>query len=264
MVDDFYQSFIQINAGKKLLALYYDKRGPKRSMTIPEVMTLNLLRIFSRIADLKTFHMLACENYRTYFPSLTNYENFLKASNRSIGWIAAFLQYMLFVNRMNSTDEYFYLDSTPVSVCENRYISSHMVCKAIASRGKSTKDWFYGFKLQGVCNEKGLLQKICFRPGSEHDSKAFNDMTKGMKGTFVTDAGYLFKDEDLKVLYMSGRKPCTATRKNMKCLMSEQQALLLRKRNCIENVWSVMKKNYNLSYHAARRVTGISAIFSTA
>ena len=52
-------------------------------------------------------------------------------------------------------------------------------------------------------------------------------------------------------------KPCTATRKNMNRLMSEEQFQLLNSRNIIENVWSVLKLNYNLIYHRARSITGM-------
>ena len=256
-IDDFYQCFIKTEPGKKNLAEYYGKRGPKRSMTVPEVMTLNIVRILDRTGDLKTFHKTACLHYRSYFPNLTNYENFMKASNKAVGFIAAFIQVQLYLNQENCNENTFFLDSTPVTVCENRYISSHKVAKAIASRGKSTKGWFYGFKLQGVCTKDGTLVKICFRPGSEHDSKAFDDSTKGLKGTFVTDAGYLLKESELKEMFESGRKPCTATRKNMNRLMSEEQFQLLNSRNIIENVWSVLKLNYNLIYHRARSITGM-------
>ena len=68
--------------------------------------------------------------------------------------------------------------------------------KAVASRGKSTKGWFFGFKLHGVCIKDGTLVKICFTTGSEHDSKAFDSTTKGLVGLFVTDAGYLLKEEE--------------------------------------------------------------------
>jgi len=257
IVDDFYQKFIETKAGKKNLVRYYGRRGPKRRMSVPDVMTLNLLRIFVRTDDLKTFHKMAVVNYHSYFPCLTNYENFMKASNKSVGFIIAFLQYILYCNRKNCKENVFYLDSTPVTVCENRYISSHKVAKSVASRGKSTKGWFYGFKLQGVCTKKGTLLKICFRPGSEHDSQAFSDSTEGLEGTIVTDAGYLLKEKELKQMYQSGRKPCTATRKNMNRLITEEQFHFLRNRNCIENIWSVLKKNYNLIYHAARSITGM-------
>ena len=257
IVDDFIHRFLETSAGKKSLALYCGKRGPKRRMSISEIVTLNLVRILDRTADLKTFHRNACSSYISYFPSLTNYENFLKATNRAIGFIACFVQYQLYMNRINSTENVFYVDSTPVSVCENRYISSHKVMKGLASRGKSTKGWFYGFKLQGICTGDGTLVKLCFRSGSEHDSQAFTDITDGMEGTFVTDAGYLLKEEELGKMYHSGRKTCTATRKNMKRMLSLEQFKMLLKRNRIENVWSVMKLNYNLIYHRARSAAGM-------
>lgn len=257
ITDDFYNHFIETNSGKKCLSEYYGTRGPKRQMRVPEIMTLNIIRILNRTADLKTFHKLACEHYKKYFPNLTNYENFMKASNKALGFIAAFIQVQLYINRENTDENTFYLDSTPISVCENRYITSHKVAKSVARRGKSTKGWFYGFKLQGVCTKDGTLLKICFRPGNEHDSKAFDDSTKGMEGTFVTDAGYLLKDEDLAKMYESGRKPCTATRKNMNRPMTKEQFRLLHTRNIIENIWSVLKLNYNLIYHRARSIAGM-------
>ncbi|MBQ7159928.1 MAG: hypothetical protein IJS09_10990 [Treponema sp.] len=73
--------------------------------------------------------------------------------------------------------------------------------KGLASRGKSTKGWFFGFKLQGICTADGTIIKLCFRPGKKHDSQSFVDI--------------------------------------------------------IENVWSVMKLNYNLIYHRARSATGM-------
>ena len=257
IVDDFYHMFIETECGKKNLEFYYSKRGPARRMSIPEVVTLNLARILDRTADLKTFHKNASVNYIKFFTNLTNYENFLKVTNKSTGFILAFVQFQLYLNRKNCKENTFYLDSTPVSVCENRYISSHKVMKKVASRGKFTKGWFYGFKLQGVCTKDGTVVKLCFRPGKEHDSQAFDDSTKGLFGTFVTDAGYLLKEEDLEKMYESGRKPVTATRKNMNRLMTQEQFHLLLNRNRIENVWSVLKLNYNLIYHKARSITGM-------
>lgn len=257
IVDDFIQRFLKTSAGKKNLATYYGKRGPKRRMPVADVVTLNLIRILDRTGDLKTFHKNAAAHYKAYFPTLTNYENFLKATNKAAGFIIAFVQYQLYLNRAHRTDDVFYVDSTPVSVCENRYISSHKVAKGVASRGKSTKGWFFGFKLQGICTADGTLVRLCFRPGSEHDSRAFADITEGLEGVFVTDAGYLLKEDELRKMYETGRKPCTAARKNMNRLMSDEQFRLLLKRNRIENIWSVMKLNYNLIYHRARSVTGM-------
>lgn len=257
IVDDFYNRFIKTEAGKKNLDRYYGKRGPARRMSVPEIMTLNIARIFDRVSDLKTFHKSAAENYIKYFPKLTNYENFLKATNRAVGFIISFVQYQLFLNRTSCADDTFYLDSTPITVCENRYIGSHKVARSVARRGKTTKGWFYGFKLHGVCTKDGTLVRLCFRPGNEHDSKAFDASTSGLSGTFVTDAGYLLREAEILQMLMTGRKPCCAPRKNMRRLLTREQYRLLLNRNRIENVWQVMKLNYNLVYHRARSVTGM-------
>ncbi|MDO5767226.1 MAG: hypothetical protein Q4P83_06420 [Spirochaetales bacterium] len=40
-------------------------------------------------------------------------------------------------------------------------------------------------------------------------------------------------------------------------MLTHEQSQLLLNRNRIENVWSVMKLNYNLVYHRARSVAGM-------
>jgi Transposase DDE domain len=39
------------------------------------------------------------------------------------------------------------------------------VFKAIAARGKTSVDWFFGFKLHLVCNDQGELLNIAVTPG---------------------------------------------------------------------------------------------------
>ncbi|MBR6078962.1 MAG: hypothetical protein IKP60_02220 [Treponema sp.] len=53
----------------------------------------------------------------------------------------------------NEGQKVHFVDSTPVEVCKNSKISRHRVARGYASRGKSTKGWFFGFKLHGVCTE---------------------------------------------------------------------------------------------------------------
>lgn len=67
------------------------------------------------------------------------------------------MQLLLLQNQLKNESGFHFIDSTPVSTCLNRRIFSHKVTKKIASHGKSTKGRFYGFKLHGVCSEKGLL-----------------------------------------------------------------------------------------------------------
>src|SRR5690554_7858788 len=50
-----------------------------------------------------------------------------------------------------------FVDSTPVRVCKNKRIKNNKVFKDIATVGKSTMGWFYGFKLHLIINEKGEI-----------------------------------------------------------------------------------------------------------
>ena len=56
IVDDFIHRFLETSAEKKNLVLYYGKRGSKRRIPAADVVTLNLVRIFDRTGDLKTFY----------------------------------------------------------------------------------------------------------------------------------------------------------------------------------------------------------------
>lgn len=83
-IDDFFQAFFYASIGKKLKHLWDNKRGPKKKLILAEVVTLNLMRSYMRVQDLKPFHKIIMENYKGYFPEVPNYENFFK-SDESVG-----------------------------------------------------------------------------------------------------------------------------------------------------------------------------------
>ena len=48
-----------------------------------------------------------------------------------------------------------YVDSTPLSVCNQQRILIHKTFKGIAERGKSSMGCFFGFRLHLIINDKG-------------------------------------------------------------------------------------------------------------
>jgi hypothetical protein len=48
------------------------KWGPKKRLTLAKLITLNILRFYLRVHDLKTFHRLVQNGYRDAFPSPPN------------------------------------------------------------------------------------------------------------------------------------------------------------------------------------------------
>lgn len=255
IVNDFIKAVEQDKNFSVLLKNWNGKRGPKRKLSITQVISLNLLRFTIHIKDLKAFHRIV--KSMELLPDMPNYENFLKASNKSFPIIALFMQLLLVQNQLQNETGLHFIDSTPISTCLNRRIFSHKVTKEFASRGKSTKGWFYGFKLHGVCSEKGLLESVVFTSGNINDSKMVEQVTKNMKGRFFCDAGYLKKTKELIELAKTGRFIYAATRQNMNRLMTCEQWEHLRNRNIIESDWGVLKQNYFLEYHQARCMDGL-------
>jgi hypothetical protein len=257
IIDDFINALTGTADSRKMLETWRAKRGPQRQLSLSEVLTLNILRFYFHIFDLKAFVRLAECAYKTYFPRLPNYENFQKAANRSFPFTVLLLQYLLELNRRMNRDGLFFIDSTALSVCTNGNIPTHRVTKGAASRGKTSKGWFYGFKLHGVCDAQGNLVSLRFSTGSEHDSKQTEPLAEGLSGLFVGDAGYLLKQEVFVRLFEKHKRILSAARKNMKRLMTEEQGLLLRKRSIIETVWDVLKERFGLVFHLARCITGL-------
>jgi hypothetical protein len=257
IIDDYINTLLSTTDGQKMLGAWKAKRGPQKQLSLSEVLTLNILRFHFHIFDLKAFVRLAECAYKIYFPRLPNYENFLKATNKSFPFTVLLLQYLLLLNRRMNKDGLFFLDSTALSVCNNWNISTHRVTKGFSSRGKTSKGWFYGFKLHGACDAWGNFLNLRFTTGSEHDNQQAESLTEGLTGLFVGDAGYLLKQEVFQRLFEKHIHILAASRKNMKRLMTKEQAILLRKRSIIETVWDVLKERYGLEFHLARNIIGL-------
>lgn len=83
------------------------------------------------------------------------------------------------------------MDATKIQVGHNRRIQKHQVFKGMASRGKTSGDWFFGFKLHLVCNDQGELLNIALTPGNPDDRKPGLNLLKGLSGKVLADRGYI-------------------------------------------------------------------------
>ena len=144
-----------------LISKFNGKRGPKRQLSLEQIVALNIYRFHFKTGDLKIYHKMIRELMSDKVPKLPNYENFMKATNKSTVFILAFMNFLMEMNRKKES-EIHYMDSTPITVCMNHKIYSHKVTKGIARRSKSTKGWWYGFKMSGICNEQGDFENIIF------------------------------------------------------------------------------------------------------
>ena len=84
----------------------------------------------------------------------------------------------------------------------------------IAEIGKTTKGWFYGFKLHLICNHRGELISCHITPGNVDDRSPVSKMTRNLLGKLFGDKGYISKklfDE----LFSRGLQLITGIKENM-------------------------------------------------
>ncbi len=136
-----------------------------------------------------------------------------------------------------------FIDSTPIRVCHIKREYQHKTFKGLATKGKSTMGWFYGFKLHIVINDKGEILDFLFTPANVDDREPLKNKNFHNKilGKLIGDKGYISKtlfDE----LFIDGIHLITKLRKNMKnSLMFTYDKILLRKRALIETVNDELK-----------------------
>jgi Transposase DDE domain len=75
----------------------------------------------------------------------------------------------------------------------HRRISSHRVFDQLAARGKTSVDWFFGFKLHVVVNEYGELINFTLTPGNTDDRKPVPQLLAQCFGKVFADRGYVSK-----------------------------------------------------------------------
>jgi hypothetical protein len=141
-----------------------------------------------------------------------------------------------------------------LKVCHNRRIHSHKVFESCARRGKTSVDWFYGFKLHLVINDCGELLSLRLTPGNVDDRRPVPKLVKGLFGKLFGDKGYISQPL-FETLYDGGVQLVTKLKTNMKNrLVSMFDKLMLRKRAVIESVVDQLKNISQIEHSRHRSV----------
>ena len=79
----FFKSFKGNLMDEFLLSRFNGRRGPKRQLSLEQIVALNIYRFHFKTGDLKNYHKMIKELMQDKVPNLPNYENFMKATNKS-------------------------------------------------------------------------------------------------------------------------------------------------------------------------------------
>jgi hypothetical protein len=248
LVDDFCQLFMP-EWESYLLTHGQRKRKREGYLTTSEIMTIFLLFQSSGYRDFKHYYLgsVLHGNLGQAFPKAISYTRFVALIPSILIPLSAFLP-TLYAN----LEGLGFIDSTPIAVCHPKRISSHRVFHGFAKLGKTTKGWFFGFKLHLICNAKGELCACYFTPGNVNDCQPVEKMTVGMVGKLFGDKGYINQLLGEK-LFDGGLQLITGIRKNMKNkLLTLMDKILLRKRSLIESTNNQLKNVFHLEHSRHR------------
>ncbi|MES2389482.1 MAG: IS982 family transposase [Bacteroidota bacterium] len=194
------------------------------------------------------------QQYRALFPGLLSYNRFVELQPRVIHPFMTFLHYCC----TGKCTGISFIDSNVLKVCHNRRIHSHKVFAGRAKRGRTSVDWFFGFKLHLIINDKGEFVSFCITRGNTDDRnpKVMQCMTRTLFGKLYGDKGYISKSLS-EILLNKGIELITKLKKKMKQqLMPEVDKLLLRKRAIVESVNDQLKNISQVEHTRHRSANG--------
>jgi hypothetical protein len=229
-----------------------DTRQRHRASTLclSEVMTIIVLFHTSSYRNFKAYYTEhVMKHYAGAFPRLVSYNRFVELMPSALVPLCGYLQ-----RRKGECSGISFVDSTSLAVCHNRRIHSHKVFAGCARRGKTSVDWFYGFKLHLVINDRGELLSLRLTPGNVDDRRPVSELVKGLFGKLFGDKGYISQTL-FETLYDDGIQLVTKLKTNMKNrLVSMFDRIMLRKRAIIESVVDQLKNISQIEHSRHRSV----------
>lgn len=255
-MDDFCKEFEnQVEFYPKLADPRIKRRNRKGKLSDSEMMAIFLLFHYGQFTNFKHFYNQYVKPYLLdLFPDLVSYERFNARQDRILIPLMLYLKY----SGLGKTNGINYIDSTLLRVCHIKREKQNKVFKGVATKGKSTMGWFFGFKLHLIINDKGELLAFHLTKGNVDDRnlEVMTAMTKDVFGKLFGDKGYISKALK-QLLFDDGIQLITKVRKNMKTQnLSDTDAILLRKRALVESVNDELKNICKIEHTRHRSIKG--------
>lgn len=236
-VDDFCRTF-EPRWHTRCLTSGSKQRNRARELALSEIMTILILFHQSHYRIFKAFYIEhVCVDLRGEFPHLVSYTRFVEFFPSALAPLCVYLHSCL-----GACTGVSFVDSTKLAVCHNRRIQQHRVFRGLAARGKTSVDWFFGFKLHLVFNDRGELLTFTLTPGNVDDRAPVPQFAKRLAGKLIGDKGYLSQPLAKQLEDVFGIQLITPRRKNMKQReVALLDKLLLRKRAIVETIIDQLK-----------------------
>lgn len=168
------------------------RRSPNQRprFTDAEVITVALLQNSFGCATLKRAYKLVRDNWRSAFPRLVSYKQWVARLHALSGVVGQLLRSVAL--DLAEADNFYLMDSKPIPVCHPiRHGRARLLREDGAYFGKTSKGWFFGFKLHLIIAERGHILGALLTPANWDDrdpALAMCWMVEG--GAVLADLGY--------------------------------------------------------------------------
>ena len=155
-----------------------------------EVLTIALLQSGLEVASLKQTYRLIAANYRTAFPRLCSYPQWIARVHVLTTLLEALLRAT--THLAPGTASFYLIDAKPIPVCHPlRHRRVRLLREEGAYWGKTSKGWFFGFKLHVLRHIDGRIVNLILTPGNWDDRVPVLSLLDGVAGgVTLGDLGY--------------------------------------------------------------------------
>jgi len=172
--------------------LLHWRRSPHAApaFTDAEVLTIALLQGGLGVASLKQTYRLIAQNHRSAFPRLCSYQQWMARLQALTAPIGALLSATM--QLPNGSAAFYLIDAKPLPVCHRlRHGRVRLLREDGAYWGKTSKGWFFGFKLHVLRHIEGRIVNLVLTPGNWDDRAPVLALLDGVDGGITLgDLGY--------------------------------------------------------------------------
>ena len=178
----FVADYLQKN---KELANWRQSPNAEPAFSDAEVITIGLMQSCLGVDKLKKAYIHMLDNYGTAFPKICSYKQWIARLHK----LSNIVGNLMIALRQNDEIKLYLIDSKPIPVSTQiRHGRVRLLREEGAYFGKSSKGWFFGFKLHVLRNIDGSIVDAILTPGN------WNDRDPVLALTIAIDGGVLLGD----------------------------------------------------------------------
>ena len=236
---------------------YKSDVGRKQKMSDLEVVALSLTAEFMSI---DSENSLFKEINREQISNLIERSQFNKRRRKLFFFLEEVRTKL--ASRFLEFEDYFIVDSMPLEICKFSRHRRIKICKnefeTAPSKGfcASQNNWFYGYKLHGVCSINGIFHSLDITKAEVHDVHFLKSIKHQMSDcVLLDDRGYLFQSIQLDLFQTVNIKLETPKRKNQKDY-KPQPYIFRKSRKRIETLFSQLCDQFRIRNNYAKTFEG--------